>query len=125
MAYNEELAERIRSALGGRALDFEEKRMFGGLVFMVAGKMLVGVTRDELMARVGPEGQAAAIARPGVRPMDFTGRPMKGFVFITSEGYGSDAGLSGWLDNALAYTSTISAKMPKAKPTTGRRRANS
>lgn len=115
MPYNEALADRIRAALGARSLDFEEKRMFGGLTFMVGGNMTVGVTQDELMARVGPDAHAAALQRPGARPMEFTGRSMQGFVFVSPAGYESDADLASWLDTTLAYT-------PKKPKSTARRR---
>jgi hypothetical protein len=76
VAYNEALAHRVREALAGRN-GVTEKRMFGGLTFMLADKMCCGVVKDELMVRVGPEGYEAALKEPGAHPMDFTGRPLR------------------------------------------------
>ena len=79
MAYAEELADRVRKALAG--IDgISERRMFGGLAFMVAGNMCCGIVGEELMVRVGPEAYARALSRPHARAMDFTGRPLKGMV---------------------------------------------
>ena len=81
MGYDERLAERVRAVLAD--LDgVREQKMFGGLAFMVRDKMCVGVTNDDLMVRLGVDGHDAALKRPHARPMDFTGRPMKGFVFV-------------------------------------------
>lgn len=113
MAYSEELAERLRSALADRD-GYEEKRMFGGIAFMLNGNMVCGVTRDDLMARVGPDANEVALARTGARAMDFTGRPMKAMVFVAPEGYDSDADLRWWLDAVLAFSATLPAKAPKS-----------
>jgi hypothetical protein len=78
MAYDEKLAQRVRQALSGQD-GIVEKKMFGGLAFMLHGNMSVGVEKDRLMVRVGPDRYDEALARPHARPMDFTGRPMKGF----------------------------------------------
>ena len=96
MPYSESLAERIRNVLGDRS-DVSEKKMFGGLAFMVAEYMCVGVSNDQLMARVGPENYEEALARPGASVMDFTGRPMKGYVFVGPEGIRDDADLRAWV----------------------------
>ena len=85
MAFDDALADRVRDVLGPRG-DVTERRMFGGLAFMVAGHMACGVIGEELMLRLGPEAAPAALARTGVRPMDFTGRPMKGYVFADATG---------------------------------------
>jgi TfoX/Sxy family transcriptional regulator of competence genes len=100
MAYNEGLARRIRSTLSGRD-DVVEKKMFGGLTFMVAGRMAVGVVRDDLMVRVGPDGHDAALSEPGVRPMDFTGRPMRGMVYVAADAVASEDDLRHWVDRAV------------------------
>lgn len=76
--------------------------MFGGLTFMVAGRMACGVVHDELMVRVGPDGHDAALAEPHTRPMDFTGRPMRGMVYVDPAGVASDADLASWLDRAIS-----------------------
>ena len=85
MAYDETLADRIRTALHGRD-DVEERKMFGGITFMVAGRMACGVIHDDLMVKVGTEGHADALAEPHTRPMDFTGRPMRGMVYVDPVG---------------------------------------
>jgi len=100
MAYDEGLAQRIRSALSGRD-DVVEKKMFGGLTFMVGGRMAIGVVRDDLMVRVGPDGHDAALNEPGVRPMDFTGRPMRGMVYVASAVVATDEDLRRWVDRAV------------------------
>jgi TfoX/Sxy family transcriptional regulator of competence genes len=81
MAFDPELAERVRTVLAGRP-DITERRMFGGLAFLVDGKMFIGIRNASLMARVGPQRHEDALALPHVRPMDFTGRPMKGYVYV-------------------------------------------
>ena len=84
--------------------------MFGGLAFMVGGHMACGVLRDDLILRLGPEGADAALDRPGVRPMDFTGRPMKSYVYVAPDAIGGEAGLGEWLDRALAFVATLPPK---------------
>ncbi len=101
MAYDEGLANRIRTALRGRD-DVVEKKMFGGLTFMVAGTMACGVVHDDLMVRVGPDGHEAALAQPHTRPMDFTGRPIRGMVYVDPAGLASDADLAHWVDRAVS-----------------------
>jgi hypothetical protein len=103
MAYDEQLALRVRNAFKKARASFEEKRMMGGLCFMVNGKMCVGVEKERLMARIGPDAYEAALKKKGCVPMDFTGRPMRGFVYINSEGFQTDTDLKTWLDLALAY----------------------
>jgi hypothetical protein len=109
MAYDEGLAERIRELLDGRP-DVVEKRMFGGLAFMVAGHMCCGVVGEVLMARVGPGEHARALRQPHVRPMDFTGRPMKGFVFVDADGVASDADLRRWVSACRPFVESLPAK---------------
>ena len=101
MAYDEHLAERIRAGFTNARTRFEAKRMMGGLCFMVNGKMCVGVDKSRLMARIDPDGYERALRRKGCVPMDFTGRPMRGFVFVNPEGLSSDAELDSWLKLAL------------------------
>jgi hypothetical protein len=98
----EELAERIRRVLGP-LLDVVERRMFGGIAFSVRGHMSVGVARGELMVRTGPECFEAALVRPHARPMDFTGRPMRGFVFVEPAGIESDAELAAWVERGVDF----------------------
>ena len=103
MAYDEHLADRVRWAFGARHVHVVEKRMMGGLCFMVDDKMCVGISGDRLMARIDPAGYAAALGLPGATPMDFTGRPMRGFVFVAPEGVDADDALAGWIDRCLDY----------------------
>ncbi len=109
MAYDEGLAERLREVFAG-STDVEEKKMFGGLAFMVRGSMCVGVTGDELMARVGPDQYDEALTLPDARNMDFTGRPMKGFIYVGTDGIESDDSLSGWVERCLEFNATLPAK---------------
>lgn len=100
MAYDEGLATRVRTALRGRE-DVLEKKMFGGLTFMVAGKMACGVVHEDLMVRVGIDGHDSALAEPHARPMDFTGRPLRGMVYVDPAGVASDADLARWVDRGV------------------------
>jgi TfoX/Sxy family transcriptional regulator of competence genes len=109
MPYDEGLAQRIRDVLDERP-DIAEKRMFGGLAFLLGGHMCVGVIGEELMVRVGPEGYQAAIREPHARKMDFTGRPMKGFVYVASDGFESDAKLRRWVDRGIRFAASLPAK---------------
>ncbi|MEV4918607.1 TfoX/Sxy family protein [Streptomyces tirandamycinicus] len=102
MAYDEGLAQRIREHLGAPD-HITEKRMFGGLSFLCGGNMAVGVIGDELIVRVGPDGAAAALSRPGARVFDFTGRPMHGWVAVAASALAEDAALHGWLDQGHGY----------------------
>src|SRR5712691_900937 len=90
MAYDKALEKRIRRFFEAKRINHEAKRMMGGLCFMVKGKMCVGVEKNRLMARIGPEAYEDALTRKGCRPMDFTGRPMRGFVFVEFDGLKSD-----------------------------------
>jgi hypothetical protein len=95
-----------------------ERQMFGGLAFMLGGHMFCGVVKDTLMARLGPEGADRALDQPHVRPMDFTGRPMKGMVFVEPEGLHDDA-LQQWVTAAVSYARTLPPK--HAAPARNRR----
>jgi TfoX/Sxy family transcriptional regulator of competence genes len=103
MAYSEELTQRVRQILMMQNHPVEEKKMMGGLTFMVNDKMCVGVINDDLMARIAPEEYESALQKPGCRPMDFTGRPMKGFVFIDYAHIASDSDLKYWINLALDF----------------------
>ncbi len=109
MAFDEQLAERARAILQ-RLTIHDEKRMFGGLCFMVNGNMCCGISGDELMLRVGPEAYEATLALPHARKMDFTGKPMRGFVTVDAEGFESDAELETWLELALRFASSLPPK---------------
>ncbi|MBL7811321.1 MAG: TfoX/Sxy family protein [Bacteroidetes bacterium] len=102
MAYNEQLADRVRNML--RALTpFEEKFMFGGIAFMVDEKMCVGIVKDELMCRIHPEKETEALKQSGAKPMIFTGKPMKGYLFVEESGYNTDRELQYWLQLCLEF----------------------
>lgn len=105
MAYDEALAERIRSVLADR-VDVTEQKMFGGIAFMIGGRMAVGVINDDLMVRVGPDAHDDAVARPHARPMDFTGRPMRGFVYISPAGVADDPELQGWNEAGASFAAS-------------------
>ena len=108
MSYNEFLADRVRLAMKEKNVRFEEKAMMGGLTFMVDDKMCVGIVKDNLMARIDPAIYERALKRKGCREMDFTHRPMKGFVFVEPLGTDMDEDLYSWIQLALDYN-------PKAK----------
>jgi TfoX/Sxy family transcriptional regulator of competence genes len=103
MAYDEQLTDRVSRLLKRKRVTFETKRMMGGLTFMVDGKMCVGVSEKRLMARIDPEVYETALKRKGCVPMDFTGKPMRGFVFIEPRGFKEDADLKHWVDLALDF----------------------
>ncbi len=113
MAYDEGLAERIRGVLDERA-GVAEKRMFGGVAFLVRGHMCVGIAKDELMVRVGPEAYDDLVRQPHARAMDFTGRPMKGFLFVAADGLERDADLERWVEHGLRYAALLPAKAAPA-----------
>ena len=109
MPYNEDLAIRIRSALSGKG-DLVEKKMFGGLCFMLNGNMCCGIVKEDLMARVGPDGYDDALDQPGARPMDFTGKPMKGMVYVSANAISDDAALASWVDRTAKFALSLPAK---------------
>ena len=109
MAYDEGLAQRIRDVLGERP-GLVEKKMFGGIGFMVRGNMACGVHKDALIVRVGPEGYEEALAKPHTKPFDITGRPMKGWVMVTPDGYESDEALEDWVQRGLDFALSLPAK---------------
>ena len=109
MAFSEGLAERVRTHLQD-APEYAEKKMFGGLAFMVRGHMCAGILGDELMVRVGKDLYDDTLDRLHVRPMDFTGRPMTGFVCVEPEGVTEDAGIADFVDLARRFNSTMPAK---------------
>jgi TfoX/Sxy family transcriptional regulator of competence genes len=103
MAYDEYLADRVRQIFAEQHVMVEEKRMMGGLCFMVNDKMCAGISGDMLMARIAPEIYPQALNRNGAREMDFTGRPMKGFVFVEAEGVDEDADLQDWVQLCIDF----------------------
>ena len=114
MAYDEGLAERIRTLLVDEH-NIAEKKMFGGIAFMQNDYMFVGVTNDELMARVGPDNQATALGKPHVRPMDFTGKPMKGYIYVEPDGLADDKDLEEWVQLCARFVQTLPPKQEKKK----------
>ena len=114
MAYDEDLAERVRGLTSG--LDaYSERRMFGGLCFMLNRNMFAGVVRDDLMLRRGKEAAAEALALPATKPMDFTGRVMPGMVFVEPEGCATSESLSNWVNDALTFVQALPPKTPDTK----------
>jgi TfoX/Sxy family transcriptional regulator of competence genes len=113
MAYSEQLADRVRGLLSDRD-DAAERPMFGGLTFMVAGDMCCGVHGDELIVRLHPDDEDATLARPHARRMDFTARPMRGFVTVARDGLKGQA-LREWVALAVAHAETQPPKQPKRK----------
>lgn len=114
MAYNEFLADRMRLILKEKSVPYMEKKMMGGLTFMVDEKMCVGIVKDDVMARINPEIYDEALKKTGCKEMKFTGRPMKGFVFVSPEGTDMDDDLAYWIQLALDYNPL--AKSSKKKP---------
>ena len=115
MAIDEGLAERVRESLQGLQ-GVEEKRMFGGLAFMLNGNMCVGLVKESLMVRVGPDNYEASLALPHARPMDFTGKPLTGFVYVEPEGIAEDADLNAWIERGVAFAGALPPKEKKPSP---------
>jgi len=109
MAYDEGLAQRVREALADRA-GVSEKKMFGGLCFLVRGNMCCGIVGDELMLRVGPEMHAEALSRPHAREMNFTGRPMRGMAYVGTGGIEDDAALAEWIEMGVTFATSLEPK---------------
>lgn len=105
MAYDSVLAERVRDRLGDVAA-VTEKKMFGGIAFLASGNMTVGVYGDDLIARIGPDDTEAALAEPGVRLFDMTGRPMRGWVLVAGEVLDDDV-LERWIGQARSFVGTL------------------
>ncbi len=110
MAYNESLAARVEQILEERYVKFTSKKMLGGLCYLVEDKMLMGVEKDRLMVRIDPEDEAAAMKKKGAKPMDFTGRVMKNYLFVDATAVDMDSDLEYWVGLCLKYN-------PKAKST--------
>lgn len=109
MAYEEGVADRVRREF--LKIDgVTEKKMFGGIAFMVHGNMCCGVIDDRLMVRVGPEAYKASLTKPNVHEMDFTGRPLKGFLYVEPAGFKSVKDLRYWINNAVKYVITLPRK---------------
>ena len=115
MAYDEFLADRIKAMLDQKKVTTSEKRMFGGIAFMVDEKMCIGINKERLMARIDPEYYAEAITMKGCKPMDFSGRPMTGFVFVEAEGIEMEEELEFWVDKCLEYNPKAKSSKKKKK----------
>jgi TfoX N-terminal domain len=109
MAFDEALAERIRQRLGRRT-GIEGKNMFGGVGFLLNGNMRVGVWKDSLIVRLGPDEGDAALREPHVRAFDITGRPMSGWVLVEPAGVADDGALGAWIERATKFVRTLPAK---------------
>ncbi|PWT89227.1 MAG: RNA methyltransferase [Acidobacteria bacterium] len=109
MAFNEELANQVRKQVKGQA-GLTEKKMFGGLAFLINGNMSVGIHGDELIVRTDPEQTDAALQEPGVRIFDLTGRPMKGWILVGGKGIQDPKSLKQWIRNGVNYASSLPRK---------------
>jgi TfoX/Sxy family transcriptional regulator of competence genes len=114
MAFDETLAARVRRALASQR-GVAERRMFGGLCFLIRGNMCCGVVGDRLMVRVGPDAYEEALSRPHASEMDFTGRPLRGMVYVTMEGLRSEAALMGWVRRGSTFAGALPARKPKKR----------
>jgi TfoX N-terminal domain len=112
MAYDEALADRARAVLAIRD-GLTERKMFGGIAFMIGGNMACGVLGDELIVRVPREDFDRALAEPDTREFDFTGRPMRGFVCVTPAGIAGDEALAGWVDAGADHAASLPPKASK------------
>jgi TfoX/Sxy family transcriptional regulator of competence genes len=124
VAFDEELAERVRSEFARRSILFDEKKMMGGLCFMVDGKMCVGIAAARLMVRLDPAIYEQALLEPGCVPMDFTGKPMRGFVFVEPIGTASSKSLRYWIDLALEFNPRAKSSRSKMKPSSRSKKAS-
>ena len=109
MAFDPGIAQRLREYFAGFP-EVVERKMFGGLVFMVYGHMSCGVVEEVLMVRVGPEQHRQAMSKPHTREMDFTGKPLRGFIFVDPEGFEADEDLAGWLEMSLDFVTALPPK---------------
>lgn len=109
MAYDETLADRVRETLASRS-DLAERKMFGGIAFMLGGNMAVGVIGDDLMVRLDPADAEKALAEPHARPMDFTGKPSRGMIYVDPGGTEADADLASWVEAGAALAESLPPK---------------
>ncbi len=109
MGYDEKLADRVRAVVAGRD-DINEKPMFGGLCLLAHGNMFAGIQGETLMVRVGKEAHDEAMGKPHARIMDFSGRPMRGYVYVDPPGIATEAQLREWIEFSLAFVDTLPAK---------------
>jgi TfoX/Sxy family transcriptional regulator of competence genes len=109
MAYSADLAERVRSQIA-KMMNTTEKKMFGGLGFLVNGNMACGIIGDDLIVRTGPEKHSQALVQPHTRPFDFSGRPMAGWVYVEPAGYESDQNLKDWIEQGIEFARSLPPK---------------
>ena len=109
MAFDNHLADRLRALLSSQR-GFSERKMFGGIAFMVNGHMCCGIVKSDLMLRLGGDAVADALKRPHARPMDFTGRDIKSMIYVGPEGFDTDAALEEWVDLALRFVRSLPPK---------------
>jgi TfoX-like protein len=109
MPYDEALADRVRALISARS-EVKELKMFGGIGFTIAGNMAVGVMNEDLIVRLDPDDAQKALAEEGIREFDFTGRPMKGWIFVAPERTAEEAGLSEWVDAGADYAASLPPK---------------
>ena len=114
MAYNEKLADRIRIRLA-EVPKVEEKFMFGGVCFMVKGKMCIGIVKDEMMCRIGPDAYETALEKNGCREMVFTGKPMNGYVYVSDEAMKSKKDFDYWINLCLDFNTKAKPSKKKSK----------
>ncbi|MFT6243751.1 MAG: TfoX/Sxy family transcriptional regulator of competence genes [Salibacteraceae bacterium] len=115
MAYDEYVEERINNVLNERKIQFDARKMMGGLCYMIDDKMCFGIIKSDLMARVGVDAYDELIEREGARPMDFTKRPMKGYIFVAPEGLDFQSDLEFWIQKALDFNPMAVASKSKKK----------
>jgi TfoX/Sxy family transcriptional regulator of competence genes len=116
MAYNDHLADRIRRVFEEKKVhNIEEKKMMGGLTFMVNEKMCIGIVKEDLMVRLNPNLHDASILKTGARTMDFTAKPMRGYIFVNAEGVDKDADLEDWIQLALDFNEIAKASKKTKK----------
>jgi TfoX/Sxy family transcriptional regulator of competence genes len=109
MAYDEGLAQRVREALANSP-GLTEKKMFGGLCFLIGGNMACGIVGEELMVRVGPDAYEACLGLAHAREMDFTGRALRGMVYVATEGIAEDADLAAWVERGAGFAAGLPPK---------------
>ncbi len=112
MAFDPILGDRVRALVALRD-GYSERKMFGGLCFMINGNMACGIVGDELMARLDPVAAESALAEPHVRPMDFTGKPIKGMLYIATQALESDSGLASWVEAGVDFAASLPPKQKR------------
>ena len=109
MTYDNALLQRIRTLVAGKP-GYEEKKMFGGVCFLLHGNMACGVLNEDLIVRVGPDSYEDSLKQPNTKPFDLTGKPMKGWVMVSAEGHKTSEALTFWVNRGMAFALTLPAK---------------